>query len=361
MRVSGENPRRRQRSVPQIMSKSLPKPPSSAQRRASTHRPQLHSAPVPCSEARSSTQMPSLEERLDETLASMLSGGTSIGSAGSSGNHMNTVAFVMFAPDRSSSRADAIALDRWVSKSFQQFVQTSGSLGVEGTVEQLVPILSTGLHEVIRQVAFHCFERAIVLEKVWRTYVELFERALSEARHAERRHRQHEHKIQSAIERTKCDIEELKLKHPAQLQKLSETLAGKFRQRIGELDEHLVLLRRENAALVAGMSEQSSDVNAWFPRFHRYKDTKIRNDLAVASPLSPTTLAPESAIAADFKRILTALPPDRRRRVGFFVSSLLGLRFQAGSDSVEELTERRDHNQRVLADLEAKVSALRGC
>eukprot|EP00920_Eleutheroschizon_duboscqi_P028035 GHVT01068494.1.p1 GENE.GHVT01068494.1~~GHVT01068494.1.p1 ORF type:complete len:175 (-),score=32.00 GHVT01068494.1:3049-3573(-) len=56
-------------------------------------------------------------------------------------------------------------------------------------VDELVPLLSIGLNEAVRQVSHHCAERGLVIEKIWSTYVELFDRVLSEMRRTHERHK----------------------------------------------------------------------------------------------------------------------------------------------------------------------------
>lgn len=92
-----------------------------------------------------------------------------------------------------------------------------------------MPILSIGLNEVVRQVSQHCIERGVVLEKIWRTYVELFEESLAEAREALRRQKEKTSKCEAELQRIRDEATELKAKHPAQLEKLKQTLATKPR------------------------------------------------------------------------------------------------------------------------------------
>merc|ERR1719313_1705961 len=106
-------------------------------------------------------------------------------------------------------------------------------------------------------------------------------------------------------------------------------------------------IQSENQGLQTHLQEQSSSVQCWFPLFQKYKNSFYRKALA-STPLPQIQQdpPPESLLAADFHRILSAMPPEGRRRVGFFVSSLLGLRgMQVTADTLEGLTERREHNE----------------
>lgn len=276
---------------------------------------------------------------------------------------------ILFPTDKPSSRADAAVLNQWVTSALERYARklstvestTGGELDLPRAVDELVPILSVGLHEVVRQVTHQCLERGVVLEKIWRTYVELFERALAETRALLRRHKARTKRIQSDLERTQVELTELQQKHPEQIQKLSTTLAGKFTQRQDELDDQLRALKSENAGLQQHLMEHGNHMRSWFPLFECYKNSDFKTKLSQTNPGLPTTVTPEARIAADFKRILEVMPSDGRRRVGFFVSSLLGLRATMlvdGIGTVECLRERKEHNQWKIETLEARLQEL---
>jgi len=273
---------------------------------------------------------------------------------------------VLFPSNKPSSRADAVVLNQWVTKALSNYAQRqSVSLANEEdlskTVEELVPILSIGLHEVVRQVTQHCLERGVVLEKIWRTYIELFERALNETRASLRRHQEKTARVEADLARTSGELTDLQAKHPQQIEKLSTTLAAKFAQRQEELEEQLRTLRNENQALQEHLQEQTDNLRSWFPMFLNYKDSSYRSKLSSFGPFAPSSSAPEARIAADFRRVLSVMPAEGLRRVGFFISSLLGLRgAQLSADTVENLAERKEHNQWKIEQLEARVRELKG-
>merc|ERR1719436_1057582 len=117
---------------------------------------------------------------------------------------------VLFPSNKPSSRADAAILDQWITKAFESYAQRiDGSNGEEDLtkiVEELVPVLSIGLHEVVRQVTQHCLERGVVLEKIWRTYVELFERALNDTRALLCRHKEKTARVEAELNRTRREL-----------------------------------------------------------------------------------------------------------------------------------------------------------
>jgi len=276
---------------------------------------------------------------------------------------------ILFPANKPSCRADAVILDQWMTNAFANYAQrASASQGTSGedeqlskAIEDLVPILSIGLHETVRQVSQHCLERGVVLEKIWRTYVELIERALAETRAALRRHKEKSARVEADLQRTRRELADLQEKHPEQIAKLSNTLAGKFAQRQEELEDQLKSVGLENQALSQHLREQGASLYSWFPLFTKYKDSKYRKSLAQRAPEQVTGGSPEARLAADFKRILTTMPADGRRRVGFFISSLLGLRgSQLADDTVEALTERSNHNKWKIEQLENRLRELKG-
>ncbi|CAE8641517.1 unnamed protein product, partial [Polarella glacialis] len=125
---------------------------------------------------------------------------------------------ILFPANKPSSRADAKVLDQWVSTSFANYAQRSFVASKDANseedltraVEELVPILSIGLNEIVRQVSQHCLERGLVLEKIWRTYVELFERALADARATLKRQKERTSKLEAELVRIQNELEELK-------------------------------------------------------------------------------------------------------------------------------------------------------
>lgn len=277
---------------------------------------------------------------------------------------------ILFPANKPTSRADAQVLARWVSSSFQTYAKRSKQADskeiceedLTKMVQELVPVLSIGLNEVVRQVSQHCLERGVVLEKIWRTYVELFEQALGESREALRRQKEKTAKAEAELQRVRDEATDLKAKHPAQLDKLRQTLTTKFDQRQNELVQQLTSTRSENRALKVHLEEQLSKQHAWFPMFAIYKESRYRRALlgkAVAE--LPKAATVEARLASDFRRILSSLPADVRRRVGFFISSLLGFR-GVGLSAVtsEALQERKELNAKKVKELKAKLRQLQG-
>lgn len=278
---------------------------------------------------------------------------------------------LLFPSSKPSSRADAIVLDKWVSEALAGFANKEdskhftepgeeGKSDLSGAVEELVPVLSIAFHETVRQVTHHCFERGIVLEKIWRTYVELFSRALTETRAALKRHKESTAQIEARLADTRQELANLQEKHPNQIAKLTRTLGGKFQQRQEELEEQLKYRQRENVAMQQHHKEQKASVRSWFPNFDQYQDSPHRLELARIKPCVPAAMTPEAGVAADFHRILSALPEQAQRRIGLLVASPLGLRHGVHDHiTVEALEERKLHNDHRIKDLQERLVELK--
>lgn len=270
-------------------------------------------------------------------------------------------ATILFPANKPSSRADAMILDRWVTDALGKFATRMNTKeDLSDAVEELVPILSIGLHEVVRQVTHHCVERGVVLEKIWRTYVELFDRVLKEMKASLKLHKARTVKVQEELECANAELEDLRRKHPQQMQKLKATLDGKFAQRQQELEDSLKYKESENLALNQHLEEQKCDVKSWFPLFEHYQVCQYKLNLQQLGHTPATTTSPEMAIAADLKRIVQVLPVEKRKQIGFFVCSLLGLRGSKTQDTIEGLMKRKEDNQRKIDELNARITELKG-
>lgn len=276
---------------------------------------------------------------------------------------------ILFPANKPSSRADAAILDQWITEALRNFAGRMGRTkeDLSEAVEELVPILSIGLHEIVRQVTHHCVERGVVLEKIWRTYVELFDRVLKEMKASLRLHKARTMRVQEDLDLANTELEELRRKHPQQIEKLTHTLEGKFAQRQTELEDQLKYRESENLALSHHLVEQRADVRSWFPLFDKYSESVYKADLARIPPdpssQSRGNHAPELAIAADFKRIMGVLPDEKRKQIGFFICSLLGLRGGKGDREQETamqlLLEKKAENERTIARLEETLAEIR--
>eukprot|EP00388_Colpodella_angusta_P006879 GDKJ01019928.1.p1 GENE.GDKJ01019928.1~~GDKJ01019928.1.p1 ORF type:complete len:359 (-),score=59.47 GDKJ01019928.1:61-1137(-) len=254
---------------------------------------------------------------------------------------------LIFPSNKPSSRMDAVLLDRWITHALEQYTVRLGTKAdLSMAVEELVPILSKGLNELVRQVSHHCVERGVVLEKVWRTYVELFDRVLKELKAELNQNHERTARTQEELERVSHELEETRQKHPQQMQRLITTLENKFAQRQSELEEQTSFLEAENRALAQRLREMQGEVDCFLPSFRSYKSCPIKAVLAATAPrtvgnpgdsstgVGYSGTSAEGALLEDIKRLVGALPSAARKRLGVALAPSLGLQAKAEKRSV---------------------------
>lgn len=295
-----------------------------------------------------------------------------------------------------SSRTDAIMLDAWITKSLERYSErVSEKDDLAQAVEELVPILSVALHEIVRQVIHYCAERGVVLEKIWRTYVELFDRVLREMKSSLKTHKEKTAEVQAVLNEACKSLDDLRSSHPVQMQKVIVDLEGKFTTRQKELEMELRARESENLVLTQELREHHQLLECWYPSFHLYQNSYIKGQIPQYQPpannqsasdrgsvrpnrrISLTLqnqkedLTPEVAMAEDFKRLLSALAPDKRKAIGKELAGLLssssakqgnGKRKDGADDDakVQQLLGEISDQDDYIRELEAEVAKLEG-
>jgi len=279
-----------------------------------------------------------------------------------------------------SSRTDAIMLDAWITRSLELYqVQNEDCRDdLAQTVDDLVPILSVALHEIVRQVTHFCPERGMALEKIWRTYVELFDRVLHEMQDSLRLHKEKTSQVQLVLGAANRDLQELRRSHPEQMQNVIAELEGKFAAQQQQVEEDLAKRDEDQVNLKTELRNHEHALKLWYPCFFLYRDSAIKNHIPqVQEPTQgeyrrrsrvsstgnneeggaggsthndrPNTeedqeeaVLPEVAVAEDFKRLLAVLTPDKRKLIGKQIADVLcGPGHSCGSNA--------DKNDRRLA------------
>jgi len=217
-------------------------------------------------------------------------------------------------------------------------------------VESAVPKLSMTLHEIIQQCTNHCSETGMVLEKIWRTYVELSDRALKDLRDSLKMQQIHVNKVEAELHNTRQEAKEIKIKHPQHLERLGETLKLKFCQRHQEQCNELKFTEAENSALKLVLEERKIDIKQLFPHFERYKH------LQLMPKKKPTKENIEEkrrdlilSIAADIEFLLDG--SDDRKEIPIYISPLLG----RTSVELASLKQEFLENQQIIEDLKAQI------
>jgi hypothetical protein len=261
-----------------------------------------------------------------------------------------------------SSRTDAVMLDAWISKTLEAYKQTGAGGGKEDlarAVDDLVPILSVALHEIVRQVTHHCTERGVVLEKIWRTYVELFDRVLHEMQAALKKEKSKTFEIHDVLMGTKSDLEGLKKSHPEQMQNVIAELEEQFTEKQKNVEEELRYCEEENQRLKQELRTHHSELELWYPSFPLYQDSYLKNHiphyshhahsrgLSMGKKSGEEEAPAEVAIAEDFKRLLAVLAPEKRQAIGKELTFVLKTASVTGKNDKDGKHCKKDHKTRL--------------
>lgn len=238
----------------------------------------------------------------------------------------------VFPSDCPSSRMDANLLDKWINESLQKYSAEAAPKGREElakVVEDLVPLLSTALHEVVRQVTHHCAERGVALEKIWRTYVELFDRVLRHLQSALLQQKQRTSEVQRELAAARSELHSLRKNHPENMHLLIEELEAQFAKKQQELEAELKKEEEENNNYKQMIRAQHREQEMWYPWFGEYHDSSLKASVpqipkalrraatrAEAEADNEMEQSPEVAVAEDFKRLISTLPVEKRRQMG---------------------------------------------
>jgi hypothetical protein len=239
----------------------------------------------------------------------------------------------VFPSNTPSSRTDAVMLDAWITKTLDAYKKMGTGGGKEDlakAVEDLVPILSVALHEIVRQVMHHCVERGTVLEKIWRTYVELFDRVLQEMQVALGKEKQKTVELHQVLLDTRGDLDGLKRSHPEQVQNVIADLEEQFTEKQKLVEEELRQCEEENHRLKLELRTHHSELELWYPSFPLYQDSYLKQNIpqyshhgqqargaTTGTKKADEEEAPaEVTIAEDFKRLLAVLAPEKRQAIG---------------------------------------------
>jgi len=233
---------------------------------------------------------------------------------------------LVFPSDQPSSRADAVHLDAWITRSL---AQGEGQEPRPRSVEEVVETLSVAIREVSRQVTHHCPERGKALDRIWRTYVELFNRVMSSMQGLVAAQRRQTARAQGRLVGLREELRELRKAHPEDMHRVISGLEEGFSHEQKLLEERLKTAQEEGTRLKHELRAQHREIDAWFPSFGAYKDSLLRHQLSFlgrhseARKRSVDEISPDVAIAEDFKRLLSTIGPEKRIEMGQELASVI--------------------------------------
>mmetsp|Transcript_38916 Transcript_38916/g.70202 ORF Transcript_38916/g.70202 Transcript_38916/m.70202 type:complete len:519 (-) Transcript_38916:16-1572(-) len=281
----------------------------------------------------------------------------------------------IFPSEKPSSRTDAIMLDAWITQALarhQEEHEVTSKEDFAKTVEDLVPLLSVALHEMVRQVMHHCSERGVALERIWRTYIELFQRVLQQLQESIQFQKERTAEAQTMLQEVTKEFRALKKSHPEQMHRIILDLEIRFTQRQQGFEEELKEAEQDNTALKNQLRNQHREAELWYPGFVAYQDSYIRNLIpqhkAKAATQrrtskvgqevqAATEMAPEVALAEDFKRLLTVFAPDKRRLIGQELVDLIE-GGQKGNEQQQASSRRKSFSQALLDEQQSDLDKL---
>jgi flagellar motility protein MotE (MotC chaperone) len=228
------------------------------------------------------------------------------------------------------------------------------------SVESLVPVLTVGLHEVVRQASHTCRERGIVLERIWTAYVALFGRVLTEMKALLDEQRRKTHALDGELGEVYRELERLRHDHPQHLKDLITHLEDDYKAIQTHLEDTLNDREEENNKLSSQHKAHIADVSHWYPHFSVYQNSTLKNALPTeaAGHLQAAGTSPEVAIADDFKRMVAAFPPDTRRAVGRNLSHVFDDHSAADEATLEALKADLAERTAEVAAMQQKVREL---
>jgi hypothetical protein len=282
----------------------------------------------------------------------------------------------VFPSNTPSSRTDSVMLDAWITKQLEAYKKATvgGNEDLARSVEDLVPILSIALHEIVRQVTHHCVERGEVLEKIWKTYVELFDRVLLEMQAALSTEQTKTTRVHEVLLNTRKNLHSLKKSHPEQMQTIISDLEEQFTAKQKRVEEELLECESENQRLKHELRTVHGELELWYPSFPLYQDSYLKNHIPHYSHhgqhhvrhAADEEVPPEVAIAEDFKRLLAVLAPEKRQAIGKELTYVLKAASYSTKPEKQEKHGRKDKmrlsqlvaDEQRHAEEEAKLSVL---
>lgn len=171
-------------------------------------------------------------------------------------------------------------LDDWITRRLVEYQRShSCDIDLSQAVKDLVPILSVGVHEIVRQVMHHCFERGVVLDKLWKAYVYVFNRVLRSMQLSLGMAEHSKSKVEGVHSAARDDLEELKRAHPEQMHKVIMDLEAQFTSNMRDIEDQLINLSQENEHLQKEHRKCSRELDIWYPNFRLYQSSYINNKI----------------------------------------------------------------------------------
>eukprot|EP00397_Hematodinium_sp_SG-2012_P051176 GEMP01059837.1.p1 GENE.GEMP01059837.1~~GEMP01059837.1.p1 ORF type:complete len:273 (+),score=88.75 GEMP01059837.1:188-1006(+) len=248
------------------------------------------------------------------------------------------------------SRLDAVVLRGWIATAVEQVhMLKQGHVPkkeVTAMVERTVPMLARCLHEIIRQSECHCVDLGIVLGKLWRTYVELFDRALRDLNGLLKQQETHVSEVEVELQRVRKEIHDMETRHPSHLEQLGQSLKTKFALRHQEHYDRLKFRDAETHGAELLLAERKKDIKLVLPNFERYCDALEINEPEMHERPHRTNQDVVGALAVDIERLVKGT--KSREEISIYIGPLLA----HSATDISLLQQQWHENAATIAELE---------
>jgi len=190
------------------------------------------------------------------------------------------------AENQIASKQDVKKLDQWLSAAIRHFYSNRTARDrarVADRLSDLMPYLTLSLHQLVQQLKTHCLERGLVLEKIWRTLIQLFDRVVNENQSDLELYNSRNRKMEKELYEITVFVEEQRGKYPDLIVNLKTALETKLISRVRKRHADLVDLREKNEILEIALDELKYELQVLLPNFEKYMEIDLFEDTDITS------------------------------------------------------------------------------
>lgn len=214
-------------------------------------------------------------------------------------------------------------LEKWMD---QQLGQVEEELGfsihggnIADAVQKIVPILSMGFREIVRQVSVSCIERGKLLDRIWKSFSDLFDRVLLEMKSTIENYEAKIAELEEENDEAEDLIKTLRSQHAEQQQKVVVGMEKRWSSKLKPLQE---ATRKHEAHAIKStrkVKELETEILRWFPHWNLYRSSVLQNflpsldleEMSLADlglrELTHSKILPDDALIMDAKRLWSTL------------------------------------------------------
>jgi hypothetical protein len=223
-------------------------------------------------------------------------------------------------------RNDVHLLDEWLKstllsqeKAYKQHVQAaidsaeplSNARKVMILVNQTIPVLTAAMNEVIRQVSVQCVERGQILDNVWSSFMEIFDKVLGETTSTMSVYQQKMDQLQADNTSYVLKLQSERGRYLEAIKNEKQTVEVRMTAKLDTLKEKLSVATAE----LKKASAAESECKLFFPRSAIYRKSVLREMLhEIPASQINTNVLPDDALAQDIVRLVDLLGGNQSRQ-----------------------------------------------